>query len=380
MIKPKILLFVGTYLPGYKGGGPTQSTKNLVNGLKDKFDFFIFTSNHDFGEYKPFKTVQTDEWNEVNENKIFYSSEKNKKNNIKKIIKENKFDLIFLNSFFSSTTILIARILKLYKVSTPVILMPRGELSVGALSIKRSKKIFYINIYNLLKLGKNFYYLSTAEDEEKQINKLIKGEYIRLISNVPSGEKKIKCNTKKMHTLKVVFLSRITSKKNLDYAIESLQNCTMNIEFHIYGTLEDRKYWEYCKQLISKLPKNVSVNYKGELVNEKVIETLSNYDLFYLPTKSENYGHVISEALQASIPVLISNNTPWSNLKKRKIGWEFDLSDRDSFTRKLDELAALGTEEFNLIKEYIFENFDVEEKSNKILKQYSEVIEEIIGS
>src|SRR5699024_12053972 len=112
-------------------------------------------------------------------------------------------------------------------------------------------------------------------------------------------------------------------KKNLDYALETLMNCRSNIEFDIYGTLEEIGYWEKCKEIIETLPINIHVSYKGELNNRKVINTLSNYDLFYFPTKSEKYGHVISEALQASIPILISDQTPWKNLAEKKYGWEF---------------------------------------------------------
>lgn len=66
------------------------------------------------------------------------------------------------------------------------------------------------------------------------------------------------------------------------------------------------------------LSENISGRYLGEQGNQQVISTLSNYDLFYLPTKPENYGHVISEALQSSLPALISDRTPWKKLKSKK--------------------------------------------------------------
>lgn len=161
------------------------------------------------------------------------------------------------------------------------------------------------------------HYLSTAEDEHDQIQKLLKTDKVHKVSNIPNTEKKISLNTKEEGKVKVVFLSRITQKKNLDYALETLNHCKGNIYFDIYGTIEEKSYWERCKKIIANLPDNITVNYKGELPNEKVISTLSNYDLFYFPTKSENYGHVISEALQASIPILISDQTPWKNLAEK---------------------------------------------------------------
>ena len=34
------------------------------------------------------------------------------------------------------------------------------------------------------------------------------------------------------------------------------------------------------------------------------------YDLLFLPTKGENFGHVILESMSAGTPVLISDTTP----------------------------------------------------------------------
>src|SRR5699024_5828794 len=105
MSKPKILLNIGTYLPGYRGRGPTQSVKNLVKALSEEYDFYIVTSNHDMGVNEPYKNVDTDQWNVSGAVKIFYSSDQNKSKNLKKILRNNFFSLIFLNSFFSLDTI-----------------------------------------------------------------------------------------------------------------------------------------------------------------------------------------------------------------------------------------------------------------------------------
>ena len=71
MSKPKVFLNVGTYLPGYRGGGPTQSIKNLVKVLSDDFEFYIFTANHDLGIKEPYDTVESDKWNKYEGVNIF---------------------------------------------------------------------------------------------------------------------------------------------------------------------------------------------------------------------------------------------------------------------------------------------------------------------
>ena len=48
---------------------------------------------------------------------------------------------------------------------------------------------------------------------------------------------------------------------------------------------------------------------------EKEKKYFGNNDFLILPTKGENFGHVIAESLSASLPVIISQNTPWRNLQ-----------------------------------------------------------------
>ena len=114
-------------------------------------------------------------------------------------------------------------------------------------------------------------------------------------------------------TTKLVFLSRICPKKNLLFAIRALEDVRSSVEFYVYGPIEDRSYWDECVQTASSLPSSIKFIYMGPLSPNDVVSTLTNYDLFVFPTLGENYGHVIVEALSASLPILISNNTPWSH-------------------------------------------------------------------
>lgn len=379
MDKPKVLLSVPTYLPGYRGGGPIQSVKNLVEMLSGDFDFYIFTANHDLGIKEPYKYIEVDNWNIINKVKIFYSSEKRKYSNLKKIIKNNEFSLIFLNSFFHKDSIIILLLRKLLKLETNILIMPRGELSEGALNIKKLKKMYYLHICKHLGLLNNINYLTTADDELKQVQLLLNQSNVYKVSNIPNLDKRVMLDTKNNNKLKIVFLSRIAQKKNLDYALNVVKSCKEEIIFHIYGTIEDTNYWKKCKDIISNLPSNIIISYQGELPNEKVIKTLAKYDLFLFTTKSENYGHVISEALHASIPLLISNTTPWKSLEEYNYGWVYSLSNKDYFVNKIDELAKMSLEEHNFIKQNIYYNYQIEDRVKKIANDYQSILSDIIN-
>ena len=134
--------------------------------------------------------------------------------------------------------------------------------------------------------------------------------------------------------LKIVFLSRISKMKNLCGALEMLNGLKGQIQFNIYGPIEDKAYWMECQKIISNLSDNITVQYCGNIVHDRVTDVMGEHDLFFLPTLGENFGHVILEALCSGCPVLISDRTPWRSLEGKGIGWDITL-DRPEMFRKV---------------------------------------------
>lgn len=48
---------------------------------------------------------------------------------------------------------------------------------------------------------------------------------------------------------------------------------------------------------------------------------LSRADLFVLPTRSENFGIAVAEALAAGIPAVVTTGAPWQGLQTERCGW-----------------------------------------------------------
>jgi glycosyltransferase involved in cell wall biosynthesis len=65
----------------------------------------------------------------------------------------------------------------------------------------------------------------------------------------------------------------------------------------------------------------------------------SQHHLFLFPTRGENFGHVIHEALRAGLPLLISDQTPWQRLAEQGVGWDLPLDDMRAFARRIEEVA-----------------------------------------
>ena len=74
---------------------------------------------------------------------------------------------------------------------------------------------------------------------------------------------------------------------------------------------------------------------------------LAKADLFFLPTKGENFGHAIFESFSSAKPVITSNHTPWNNLEQLKAGWNVDISNTDGLKRAIEQLADMEQSAYN---------------------------------
>lgn len=341
-----VLILSDWFYPAYKAGGPITSLTNLVKGIGDKVNVTILTSAYDLGESKVLDNIVTDIWQKFNNNtRIKYLTNVYE---VKKELDKEEFDVIYLNSMFSPAFTLKPLLwAKKNKLLDKVILAPRGMLQAGALKQKALKKKIFLSFFRLTGIANNIQFHATDEQEKEDILKVFpNAKKINVIPNVvskPVQEKRIK--DKEKSKLKLVYLSVISSKKNLKYLIEIFSKIDFEIDFDVYGSIKDKDYWDLFTEQIKKL-KNVKFAYKGDVPNHLVNKTLSKYDFFILPTFGENFGHAIYEALSAGTPVLISDKTPWRKLEQHKAGWDISLNKPEKFIKVLNKCAAMDNDEY----------------------------------
>ncbi|MNK83864.1 Glycosyltransferase Gtf1 [compost metagenome] len=345
-----ILIFSSFYLPGFKGGGPIRTISNMVEKLGDEIQFSVVTKDRDLGEGKPYAAISPNQWQRVGKAKIFYAT-----TNamwpfaLWRVVAEFKGDALHLNSFFSfNFGILPFFYWKLMGRGRPIVLGPRGEFSEGALKLKASKKKLFLGLVGLLNIYKNVIWHASSEHEERDIRRLMGAKAdVRIAMDIacPPNELNFEHRLDGM-PLRIVFLSRISPMKNLQGAIEMMKKVSGSVIFDVYGPIEDAEYWHSCKAAIKELPINVKFGYKGELVPTMVVQTLARYDLFFLPTLGENFGHVIAEALGCGLPVLISDNTPWGNLAENQLGWGLPLRNVDDFVEKIEQCGRIAAVDY----------------------------------
>src|SRR5574344_978708 len=342
----KILIITGRYLPGYKDGGPVRTIKNLTDLLGDDYHFTVMCSDRDHGDIKPYENIN-EGLNRVGKADVIYVP--NSKFSFSLIKSEaDKNDLIYVCGPYNGYAIKALLLNRLSLIKCPFILASMGSFSKGALNIKSTKKRVFFTIVKLLNLFKNVSFSVTSSIEEQELLNALKLNNRCFIARDPERtiDESISHNEfKKNEKLNVVFLSRISEKKNLIGAIDILSNVKGNIDFKVYGNIEDKDYYDKCIKKLSILPANVSFEYMGTANSEDVPKILSEYDVFLFPTHGENFGHVISEALLAGTIPVISDTTPWLDLDKENAGFVINSGDTASFAKTIDKLYQMSREE-----------------------------------
>ena len=353
--KPRILILTDFYLPGYKSGGGLRTLVNMIERLSDEFDFRVITRNHDgWGDFSPYDSVKTNDWNTVGNARVYYFGAKGiSLPLLRGLWREVAPDAVYINSFLSTLTIKAMLLWRSFQVmKKTIVIAPEGEFSDGALQIKKRKKKIFLKLTRRLNWNNKIVWKAAAKEEKEDIRRILGEECeIYVAPNLqpktlfPEYRRENK-PLKEAGKMRVVFLSRVNRKKNLSFALSALAGQKGEIEFDIYGALDDEAYWQECQHLIKQMPENIKVSFKGSLAYEKVAETLVQYHFFILPTLGENFGHVVIEALAAGCPVLLSDKTPWRNLNSQGAGWDLSLDDKETWQAVMQKCIQMSAEDY----------------------------------
>lgn len=367
-----IVVLTRGFPPLQSYGGPSVSINNIVKEVKFH-NFLIIANGYELNSNEVSQDVIPNTITQLADNSSVIFQSHNSLNNrqILNLIEQNFIpDIVYTNSFFDFRQLRLSQIISDY-FNIPLLIAPRGELEEGAMNHKKNKllvKKVYIEIFKKSYNKFRTYFQATNEKEFQNIHKMLNfdKDKIAILENIPtqyigiqnSKPKKVK------NKLNITFISRIQKKKNLLYVLNILKSISVKyqIKLDIYGPLENKDYWRECQEVIKILPKNIKVEYIGILEHDKVIDTLNKYDLFFFPTFSENFGHIIYEAISAECLILISDQTPWTDINESKSGRALSLSDEKGFTNYLEYVAELEDSEYQDLLQK--QNIYLEDKLN----------------
>lgn len=363
----KLLIMASLFWPQKNSGGPPISLLNLVNSIKDYFDIYVISKNHELNDDKPLEGIQPG-WNQFGFGKAYYVQKgQHTYNNIVALINEVKPEVIYQNSFFSVDDLLPVLMYKKKHKEVKVIVAPRGELYPERIQVGKFKKYAYCKLFRCSGLLKDIYFQGTGDEECNQEHAILGIPENKLlnIQNLSIMQKNsLEPLEKKTGELKLVYIARIHPTKNTLKAIEFLKDIKGNIDYDIYGSIENEDYWNKCKIAINQLPMNIRVRYLGVIDHVRVADVISNYHAYYMPTSGENYGHSIVESMLLGKPVIISDQTPWTDVNGNG-GYAIELNNKDGYMLAIEKMVNMTYEDYceasHKIKDYLNSKLCVEE-------------------
>ena len=346
--KPVVLVLLVHYWPGHEATGTKQSIRALAAALGSEFEFMIIGADGPSGSRSA--EASRERWIDDGIAKVrhcpvgLFGAD-----GLSDILRSTPHDILMLTGFFDRAFTIPALTMRRLGLvpRRPTILGPHGEFSAGALALKPMRKQTYLAATRRLGLLNDVYIQATGEQEADEIragcpwaNRIVVAPNIRVLGPLPQSAPRPDNGR-----LRIVFLSRIDRKKNLDYAIKIMNGVRAPVTFDIIGPVGDPVYWDECQELIWRLPAHIEVRGLGAIRNADVPATLAEYDLFLLPTRGENFGYAIFDALEVGLPVMLSDLTPWQDLERIGAGWSLPLAEPDRFAAAIDRMAALAPAE-----------------------------------
>ena len=120
-----------------------------------------------------------------------------------------------------------------------------------------------------------------------------------------------------------LYLSRFHPIKGLDlllHAWSAVEKKFPQWDLILAGYDEDG----YCKQLqtlAGSLGMSQRVFFRGPLLGKEKEAAFADAEIFLLPSRSENFGLAVGEALARGLPVITTTGTPWSSVADWGCGW-----------------------------------------------------------
>jgi glycosyltransferase involved in cell wall biosynthesis len=353
--RPKLLLSVDWFAPGYRAGGPIRSVVNLVDTLHTEFEIYVLTSDTDLGASAPYADIPSDTWVDYEgKAQVCYLSAKTRNwRGVSRLLTEVQPDLIHLNSMFSPVfTLLPLWWWRQQGGEARMILSPRGMLHAGALQYKSLKKQLFLRLLRWSGLASHIRFHATDEQERQDIQHHlgVSPDQIVQVENIPLvPEPDFPRIDYTPGSLRLLFLSRISPTEESAVPAENALRGRFFLRRRKKAPLSSPSLPHHrrphrrrpptgsnARPPSMRFPSHIRVEILGEQPPTQVRALLAHASLLcILPTHGENFGHAIFEAFASGRPVLISDQTPWRNLPAQHLGWDLPLSDPSAWQSAL---------------------------------------------
>jgi glycosyltransferase involved in cell wall biosynthesis len=145
-----------------------------------------------------------------------------------------------------------------------------------------------------------------------------------------------------------LFLSRINPKKGLPMLLDVWKKLAPKDWRLVIAGNDDSNHLPVLERQIVELGLSGQVELVGPLFGDAKEQAYLNADLFVLPSYSENFGIVVTEALGYQVPVLTTTGCPWKELETEQCGWWVEPTPSGIESGLVRAFAATDTERWEM--------------------------------
>jgi len=355
-------------------GGPSLSAWSLVAGIRN------LGINAEIITYLP----QNDNAKMIGEGNFIHALPSPKyarfgySSAIKKKIKTNDYDLYHGHGLWQYPMHAMAT--SAIKKGKPYLISPRGMLYPEALKKSAWFKKIALPLFQLYDLKRAAVIHATCMQEMKHIKSLGIKTPIAVIPNSIDITIPIISENTSTTLCRVGFMGRFAPIKNIETLIEAyaaMEKEHTSIELVLIGDGPEG-YKNQLKAMAANFGiKNVSfTGFLSGPERELVFRSLS---LLVLPSKSENFGMVVPEALLRKIPVIASKGTPWEELNAHHCGWWVDFGVEPLRVALEEALSISEAKRIEMGKngrKLVEEKYSIEAVAEQMIQLYKWILKE----
>jgi hypothetical protein len=175
-LKKTILILVSHYLPGFKAGGPIRSIAALVEKLDDEFECKIICGDRDLGDKQSLAGEPVGRWYRYGSASVLRIPPGLAGAwMVVRALRQESYDVLYLNGLFERAYAMLPLMCRKARLlpQKPTVLAPRGQLSPGALSLKRKEKSLYIKLSRWLDFYRKIIWHASTSLEEADIRRVM---------------------------------------------------------------------------------------------------------------------------------------------------------------------------------------------------------------
>lgn len=244
-----------------------------------------------------------------------------------------------------------------HKLGKPYYMMPRGSFAPERLkkSAWKKKLVGWIDRHYARYATAVW---ATAESEAEDVRKYVPGVKTEVFPIGLDVENYKVEGRGRGRERTLLYFSRISPIKGLDLLAEAwgrIQSNNPTIPNQTIWKLlivgpDDRGYAEEIKKVFAAKCPAGGYEFRGPVYGEEKFKLLAGVDAFVLPTRNENWGICVAEAMASGLPVICTKGAPWECLERENAGRWVDIS-AAGIQKGIEDIFALSDEERHVMGE-----------------------------